>query len=306
MRCSICTSQNTEIICRTSDIEYNTTKDIYEYYKCLDCGVIFLSNIPEDILNIIYPDNYYSNIHQNNLVYVIKKKLDILFFKKIIKNIPGENLSVLDIGGGNSDILDSVRDSDERVKSTLIIDINDSQEKIAINKGHDFKKMRVEEFYSDKKFDLIIMFNLIEHVKNPLEILKKSFSLLSNHGVVLVKTPNTDSLNFKLFKNRDWGGYHAPRHWVLFNNINFRNICKNIGFKYVNHYFTQGAPQWCASFYSLLFNKGYLDKYIENKKVIYQYPLYNFFMAIFAIFDFIRIYFAKTDQMVFKLSNKQK
>ena len=54
MRCSICTSQNTEIICRTSDIEYNTTKDIYEYYKCLDCGVIFLSNIPEDILNIIY------------------------------------------------------------------------------------------------------------------------------------------------------------------------------------------------------------------------------------------------------------
>ena len=52
------------------------------------------------------------------------------------------------------------------------------------------------------------MFNLIEHVKNHRNF-KKSFSLLSNHGVVLVKTPNTDSLNFKLFKNRDWGGYHT-------------------------------------------------------------------------------------------------
>ena len=31
-----------------------------------------------------------------------------------------------------------------------------------------------------------------------------------------MKTPNVEGLDAKLLRHRNWGGYHAPRHWVLF------------------------------------------------------------------------------------------
>ena len=55
-------------------------------------------------------------------------------------------------------------------------------------------------------FDVILMLNLIEHVDNPGELLRKAHRLLAPNGIVVVKTPNTDSLDARLFRNRNWGG----------------------------------------------------------------------------------------------------
>ena len=35
---------------------------------------------------------------------------------------------------------------------------------------------------------------------------------------------NTDTLDFRLFRNRHWGGYHFPRHWTLFNESTLRRL----------------------------------------------------------------------------------
>jgi 2-polyprenyl-3-methyl-5-hydroxy-6-metoxy-1,4-benzoquinol methylase len=52
----------------------------------------------------------------------------------------------------------------------------------------------LSDYVSETKFDLIIMMDLIEHPLNPLELLWKAVALLQPGGLLLIWTPNGDSL----------------------------------------------------------------------------------------------------------------
>ena len=69
-------------------------------------------------------------------------------------------------------------------------------------------------------FDVVVLFNLIEHVHNPKRTLSLIYNSLSSDGIAIIKTPNSTSFNRFLFKKFYWGGFHAPRHWVIFNEKN--------------------------------------------------------------------------------------
>ncbi len=70
------------------------------------------------------------------------------------------------------------------------------------------------------------MLNLIEHVRRPDEVLAKARSLLTPDGFALIKTPNYDALDARIFRHRSWGGYHAPRHFVLFDRDSFARVAR--------------------------------------------------------------------------------
>ena len=106
---------------------------------------------------------------------------------------------------------------------------------------------RIEEYQPDTEFDLILALNLIEHVANPLEVMTKLKDCLSTPGMVLVKTPNIDSLDHRLFRHKNWGGYHCPRHWTLFDRESFLNLASEAGLRVTYFAYTQGAPFWAWS-----------------------------------------------------------
>jgi SAM-dependent methyltransferase len=66
-------------------------------------------------------------------------------------------------------------------------------------------------------YDLIIMNQLIEHVPDPIAVLRRVGAALRPGGHVVLETPNLDSLDARLFRRRYWGGYHLPRHFHLFD-----------------------------------------------------------------------------------------
>lgn len=53
----------------------------------------------------------------------------------------------------------------------------------------------IEEFETDERFDTITMLNVLEHVIDPIAVLKKAASLLSDDGVLLVHVPNARAVN---------------------------------------------------------------------------------------------------------------
>ena len=61
--------------------------------------------------------------------------------------------------------------------------------------GRDMKIVCDEKAKIDRKFDLILMLNLIEHVEDPYLVLQKIFDNTATGGFVVIKTPNTNSLN---------------------------------------------------------------------------------------------------------------
>ena len=63
----------------------------------------------------------------------------------------------------------------------------------------EFHVALVEEFDpGDELFDTIYILNLLEHLDNPVEVLKRVKSWLSPHGYVIMQVPNALSLNRRI------------------------------------------------------------------------------------------------------------
>ena len=278
-------------------------EDEYTYYGCADCRTIFIHPIPVEQLKKIYPSNYYSFVNKpKNAVVRIKEWLDKRFFKKILKQLPAQPVNVLDAGGGTGWMLDVLKKTDTRIGMTQIVDIDNKAKKIAEEKGHAYFEGTIETFTTDKRFHLILMLNLVEHVAHPLVVLQKAESLLAPGGIIVIKTPNTISWDARLYKRSYWGGLHCPRHWTLFSEQSFRILLLSTTLKIKKLQYTQGAPFWAFSIISALYRKR-IVRVSAQKPIIFHW-LFAPLSAVFAIFDFVRRPFAKTSQMFILLGKE--
>jgi hypothetical protein len=132
-------------------------------------------------------------------------------------------------------------------------------------------------------------------VTDPGAVLKKLRECLSPEGMLLLKTPNIDSLDARLFKDRDWGGFHCPRHFVLFDKRCLLALAEKSGLKAKVFKYTQGAPFWSVSCLAALRRLGLVR--MDSAHPAFTHPLYKFFLLIFGAFDVLRSPFAKTSQM---------
>lgn len=60
---------------------------------------------------------------------------------------------------------------------------------------------KFEDFHSSKKFDLVILNHVLEHLNDPLKIIEQIFSLLTDRGAILIDVPNFGSLSARIQKN---------------------------------------------------------------------------------------------------------
>jgi SAM-dependent methyltransferase len=300
LRCLACGGAESSPWAVARDVEYLATSDSFTYHRCHECGVLFIDPVPDARLAEIYPPNYYSYAAPGKSpVHAVKTWLDQRFFRKLLSELPGEHLRVLDVGGGAGWELCALRDADPRVRDTQVVDLDPGAAELARSNGHEYFCGRIEDFETTERFDLVLLLNLIEHVRDPAEVLRKVASLLSPTGLVLVKTPNHDALDARLFRRHNWAGLHCPRHWVLFTQESFAQLAQRCGLQVRSSMYTQGAPFWTASSLAWLSERG-LVRITRERPVVYH-PLFGPLAGASAALDFLRRPFAKTSQMFFVL-----
>ncbi len=299
--CLTCKSQKNVHWGKATDLEYYSTgEEEFDFYKCSNCGSVFIDPVPEDRLSIIYSENYYSfKPHNESFVQKIKKNLDKKFFGKLLNKIEGDKISVLDIGGGSGWLLDLVKGIDSRVDYTCVVDFDEKAESEARKNGHDYFNGRIEEYETDKKYDFILLLNLIEHVADPKAVMAKVGDLLSDQGLAVIKTPNVDAMDAYIFKGKYWGGYHCPRHWTLFTRESFASMIEDLPIEEENFSYTQGAPFW--TFTTLFYLKKWGLISISKERPAVYHPLNGILNGLWAGFDILRSPFGKTSQMFITL-----
>jgi 2-polyprenyl-3-methyl-5-hydroxy-6-metoxy-1,4-benzoquinol methylase len=296
-RCPVCRSERTRHLTEAWDSEYHTSEDRFNYRACSDCEVLFIDPMPLDRLTEIYPANYYSAGagDEGSLLAKLKLYLDGRIFKNILEDVPGSEIRVLDIGGGNGWILDAIRRLEPRVSETHEVDLDENMRFVAERSGHIFHRARVEDFEPPCRFDLVVMLNLIEHVADPGLVLRNVSNWLTPGGRVLIKTPNVDTLDRRLFQSRNWGGFHCPRHWVLFTRPSLIDLAGRSGLDCEWARYTQGAPQWTNSILGWLADRGMI--HLGRNRPMHTHPLHMPLMALCAAFDILRAPFVPTAQM---------
>lgn len=245
MKCPICGKSGVHWA-TAEDVEYLTNLGPHHYLKC-DCGVVYLENPPIHLLGEIYPSTYYSySGGSRGLAERLKSSLDRRSFARALRMVGGDAIRTLDVGGGAGYYSDVLRQADSRVISTTVVDLDNSLASINRAKGHNFVNSRIEDAKFDQSFHVIIAFNLIEHVADPKSLVDHFKRLLEPGGLLLLQTPNFESLDARLFRENSWGGLHAPRHWVLFRAESLTELLTSGGFLVETVRHIQGAPFWAV------------------------------------------------------------
>ncbi|MFT3783039.1 MAG: class I SAM-dependent methyltransferase [Nibricoccus sp.] len=112
---------------------------------------------------------------------------------------PGHRL--LDIGTGDGRFLLAAVKAGFEVDAT---ELSDAGIRYAAERGFSVRKGQVTEIdFGNKRFDLITIWHVMEHVPNPLEVLMRCRDLLAPNGLVAIAVPNEDHLLYRHFL-RKW------------------------------------------------------------------------------------------------------
>ncbi|WP_407704737.1 class I SAM-dependent methyltransferase [Tenacibaculum tangerinum] len=117
-----------------------------------------------------------------------------------------------------------------------------------------------------KKFDVITLWHVLEHVPNLAEYIQQLKLLLKPNGTLIVAVPNYKSFDAKHYKEF-WAAYDVPRHLWHFSRTSISKI-----FSFVNMKIEKTIPMKFDSFYvSLLSEKN------KTKKIR---PICAFFIGL--------------------------
>ena len=78
-------------------------------------------------------------------------------------------------------------------------------------------------------FDIVASFHVIEHVDSPQSFIRAAAERLKRDGLLVIETPNIDSLPFKLFKSR-WRQF-IPEHYFFFSPKTISRLLSEHGLK---------------------------------------------------------------------------
>jgi SAM-dependent methyltransferase len=81
----------------------------------------------------------------------------------------------------------------------------------------------------DGSFDVITMWQSLEHVHWPMELLRTARRMLAPGGKLIVTVPNIDSLPFRWF-GPTWIGLDLPRHLSHFTPLSLKRMLSAAGF----------------------------------------------------------------------------
>lgn len=237
--CIICSSQHHE-------------KKFQCLKECKKCGLISadLNFTRAEIQNIYKNENYFKGGFEgmDYVNYLAEKPaLEKNFQKRlsdVIQFTPNPELkSLLEIGAGYGFFLKMAQ---KKFKTASGIELSPHGCKYAL------KTLRVNMIHDDfllcktiSEFDVICMWDTIEHLTDPHLYIKKCFQALNKNGFLHITTGDIGSFNAKL-RGAKWRMIHPPTHLFYFSRKSITKLLQNNGFeikkiKYVGNHRTVDA-----------------------------------------------------------------
>lgn len=222
--CPVCDSQNTN---------FYTQKGKYNLYKCADCKLLFVSPLPN--LIEVYSDDYFSgakdgfgyvdyDADKEPMVPVFEKYLDI-FAKNGINS--GR---LLDVGCATGFFMNIAK---KRGFEVYGVEYSDFAAEKGRQNGLDIKTGALEgSGYPDSYFDVITMLDVLEHVTSPKDVLKEANRILKKGGMLVVNTPDCESLWSKTLKG-NWHLILPPEHIHYFSPETLSKYMKPKGYSVI-------------------------------------------------------------------------
>jgi 2-polyprenyl-3-methyl-5-hydroxy-6-metoxy-1,4-benzoquinol methylase len=228
--CNVCGSSEQQPFCPENGLSL---------VQCQQCGLVYVSPRPDaNELYALYGETYFRNDESGVVGYTnyLRDEANIRkTFAGRLKRLeryvqPGR---LLDVGCAAGFFLDEARKRGWQVEG---MDVSSYAVEYARGRfGYDVRHGSLTDLdYAAGAYDLVTMWDVIEHVPDPLAYVRKAASLLRSGGVFALATPDVDSLPAKLAGPR-WVGYKlSEEHVYYFSTKMLTRMLEEAGFEVVN------------------------------------------------------------------------
>ncbi len=208
----------------------------FQFVTCSNCGLIYMQTRPtQDELTMYYPSDYeaYYLLDKSK---TISKQWHLKRALKLQLDFVERNTSVrgklLDIGCATGNFMKIAQDQGWQVLGIEPIDnaasIAREHYQLEVITGT-LEAVQLE----NASFDVITMWDVLEHVSSPKSTLLRCQEILKPGGLLVFSIPNLISFDRYLFGNH-WIGWDAPRHFNMFIEDSLNRLLDITGFEHVD------------------------------------------------------------------------
>jgi len=227
--------------CNTSSFKKLIKKDHMNIVQCDACELVYT--------NPIFDDEHYKSTYKSKDYQEIVKDLGeeshnyrverfgnerINILKNYLKN--KDSVKYLDVGCSTGFVVEAAQNNGWEATG---IDLNPSAIEFGKSKGLDLRNNALDEIsFSEKYFDIISLFDVLEHLTNPKEIIDQALHYLNKDGLLFIYVPNWDSASRLLMGDKAhfiWPTHHL--NYYTPDTIKF--FLENFGLK-IEYITTEG------------------------------------------------------------------
>lgn len=224
------------VICKSNNIRFYLKKNGCFLYKCADCALIFVSPLPRED-GAIYDEKYFCGTDKQfgYIDYDKDKESMKSVFLKYLKIIAGnfervQGKKLLDIGAATGFFVRLARDFGFDAEG---IEISKWAAEEGKKKGLKIQHGTIDTMqFLENSFDVITLFDVLEHISDPDCFLEKIFFILKQDGVLIINTPDAKTVWARILGKR-WQALVPPEHLFLYNKNNIQKLLNKHNFKII-------------------------------------------------------------------------
>ena len=243
-------------ICSSAKIKFFVNAYQFDVFSCMDCGLLFCNPYPTGEQIHAYYNSEMKSFENEFFRDSFEKRINIFLPRiELIQKYKSDG-KLLDVGSAIGIFVEALY----RAKTSFDLTCCDMSEEACKELGTRYPELKIQnKDYLDvdveTQFDVITLWDTIEHIVDSKAMLQKTYHLLKDDGIFVFSTPNTDSFEWICAREK-----HVqilpPGHVNLMNYKCIDILLRNNSFSVIDA-FTLNAS----------LDLSYVKKIIENNEV---------------------------------------